>query len=170
MVEIGIVTGREIVENKDGEQKSLMLQLELSEEDDIQTVELINLAGEDNNPANESTVVVIKISESYKVGIAANDGIESTVDPGERKIYSYLAGVIKSFAYFKKDGTLEINGNTDFAVAFDDLKVAFDQLKSQVTSNLTAISTAIGTLGGTYTVIPLTASVDSAKVPTIKVP
>lgn len=169
-VQIGIVTGSEVKLNRDSEDKSLLLQCEISQEADMQTVELYRQAGEDYNPPEGSTVVILEAGKSWKLAIACDDGIESNVEQGERRVYSSDGGVIKANTYYKKDGTQEINGNADNAVAFTDLKTAFDTLKTEITTNLTAIATAIAGLGGAYTVIPLTASVDAAKIDSIKVP
>lgn len=197
MAQIGIVTGREIIENKDSEQKSLMLQVELSEEEDVQTVELYKQAGEDYSPPNDSTVVIIDISGSFKVGVAVDDNIESVVDPGERLLYSSDNEIKKATIYLKKDGIIELNGDTDFAVAFNDLKTAFDQLKSDfddamdiidnhihATTATIGADTTVGVIskptGPVPTYLPVTpgvpgiddstANIDPAKVATIKVP
>lgn len=84
---IGIITGREIKKNKDGDADKLLLQVELVE-GDVQTVEMMPQSGEDTNPATGSRIFVLDDSESYQIGIASTDDLTPEVDPGEKEIYS----------------------------------------------------------------------------------
>lgn len=153
-MQTGRVIGREIKKNRDGTKTSLLLQVEISSPDDIQTVELISQDGEDTNPVDNSRVVIIPIGQAYKIAVAINDGIapDPTLLPGEKKVYSSDGGVIKAFIQWLKTGALilsgtilqilgstsieltapiiEINGAADFAVAFNALKTQFDQFVS----------------------------------------
>lgn len=128
-MKIGIVTGREIKKNRDGDKNVLMLQCTMEEKEDVQSVELITQAGDDTNPPNGSAVMILEAGESYKIGIAVDDGIVPEVDEGDKKLYSIDAGVIKAFIKFLKNGDLELNGNADNAVRYSKLEEAFNQLK-----------------------------------------
>ena len=136
---LGKIKGSEVRKNRDGEKPVRILQCEISDPDDIQSVELIGMDGEDTNPEDDTACIIIPLGEAYKVAIAVDDGIESTVDKGEKKIYSYENGVIKAFLHLlrtgeinlandlgsikiKPDGTVEINGSGDFAVGFTQLQ------------------------------------------------
>lgn len=167
---IGKVTGREVIKNRDGKNDRLMLQVEITDKDDIQTVELRNQYGEDNNPVNGSQVIIIDIGTAFKLAIAAEDGITPSMNPGEKKIYSVSGGAIAAFINFLADGIFEINGNADFAVAFDDLKIAFDQLKSDFDSHTHLYTPGSGTPTQTGTPPASTADIDPAKVNTVKLP
>ena len=93
-------------------------------------------------------------------------------DPGEKILFSRdSAGAIKATVKMLKDGIIELNGNTDFAVAFDDLKTQFNELKTVVNSHthiyipgtLTPVATATG--------LPQSAAdIDQAKVAEVKLP
>lgn len=170
MNRIGKVTGREVIKNRDGQNDRLMLQVEITDSDDIQTVELRNQYGEDNNPVNGSQVLIIDMGSAFKVAIAAEDGITPSMNPGEKKIYSVSGAAIAAFINFLASGILEINGNSDFAVAFNDLKIAFDQLKSDFDNHTHLYTPGAGT--PTQTGIPpaSTADIDPAKVDTVKLP
>jgi hypothetical protein len=187
-VQIGIVTNSEVTETRDEDTKSLLLQCEITQIDDVQTVELYRQAGEDYRPPDESTVVILAAGRAWKIAVASDDGIESIVEKGERLLYSSDAGAKKATLYFKKDGTLEVNGDTDFAVAFDDLKAGFDAHVAEVTANLNALLATVNTMAALfnvappapmvsapgsvtpYVVIPLTSNIDASKVESVKVP
>jgi phage gp45-like len=143
----GIVRGREITKNKDGTTNKILLQVELTSPDDIQTVEYINHDGEDSSPPDGSLVVVLAISQGYKIAIACDDGILAESVPGEKILYSQLNGEKRTSIIMKTDGSLEmetlstlgiresfikldstgidLNGSTDFAVRFSALEAAF---------------------------------------------
>ena len=86
----------------------------------------------------------------------------------------------KSEIILKDDGIVEINGNADFAVAFNDLKTAFDQLKNDFNNFVTikynlhvhpgvlsgGASTAVTPATGTATA----ADMSNAKVAEVKLP
>jgi len=130
MALIGKVTGSRIAKNKDGAGNVRLLQVEITTPEDIQTVELISGGGEEYNPPNDSLVLITQVSDAWKLGIGINDGIAPSMDEGERKIYSIAAAAISAYINLLNDGIIEINGNSDFAVRYNALKTAFDQLKS----------------------------------------
>jgi phage gp45-like len=167
MIEIGIVKGVEFAKNKDGEKVTTLLQVQLSEKDDIQTVELYTQAGQESNPPIDSEVIVISLTASYKIGIALNDSIEPTMAEGEKKIYATDAGAIVSFINFLNTGIIELNGNTNFAVKFNELETAFNSLKNTVDTHVhSGVTTGPGTSGPLVT--PSTADITPAKSTTVK--
>lgn len=179
-IEEGIVVRNEVSVNRDSNIPVRLLQCEMSGPDDVQSVELFRGSGVDACPvSNKSNVVVVSIG-SWKIAIAVDDNVVPSVSEGEIMIYSIdpLTGMKKSTILLKTDGTLEINGNTDYAVAFNDLKAGFDQLKSDFNTfiaskyNLHNHPTAptgpvsVPSVLGTST----TASIDAAKIATVRVP
>ena len=102
---------------------------------DEHTVQNMCFPGIEFNPAKGEKLVVTSIngSESYMVAIAGtNEKIAPDCLAGERRIFSVSedGDTLKSFAKFKNTGVIELNGNDNFAVLYNELKVAFDQLKS----------------------------------------
>lgn len=182
MIAIGTVVGSEVTENKDADEKSRILQVELTNSDDVQSIEQLGATGEDSNPHVGARVIVLDLGPSYRVAVALSDEVEPSVDEGEKEIYSYDASANK-LAYVKlcSDSSVELNGDTDYAVAFNDLKTAFDQLKSDYDDLVTKYNAHVhpgvttGT-GSTAVVIPAslgsvtTANIDPAKIDSIKVP
>lgn len=112
-MQTAIVIGREIKKNKDGKKSVIILQCQITDPEDIQSVELMNQSGEDNNPPNESRVTIIDIGQAYKIAIASDDNIEPITNPGEKRIYSTDSdGNLKASIYLKDDGSIrEENDN-----------------------------------------------------------
>ena len=162
----GIVTGFEIGKNRNGTKNVVLLQVRLRDRKDIQTVELMTPTGDDSIPPLNSRVAILAVSKSYKIAIAQHDNIDPSMDEGEKKIYSQSGDTIQAFINLLNTGIIEINGNSDFAVAFNDLKTGFDQLRSDHNSH---IHTETGGVTTVPTVLS-TASVDNSKVDEVKLP
>ena len=159
MVRTGTITGRTITTNRDGQNDRVMLQVQMTNPDDIQTVEYVGLPGQDENPINGSRVYIIEVGDSYKIGIAVDDGIAPGMDTGEKRLYSLSdAGAIQAFIKLLKTGIIEVNGNADFAVRFNALNTA---LQSMLTA-LNADIVSAGGSGGT------TLDISGAKVDEVK--
>lgn len=161
-VRSGKITGRTIGKNRDGKTNTLQLQVEITDTDDVQTVQLFTESGNDTNPPDGSTVIIVQVGDAWKIGLGVNDGIDPEVDPGEKKLYSSLDGIIKAFIYFMQDGTLQLNGDNDFAVRFNALEAAFNQFKSDYNSH------AHGGSGPPNS--STNADISSAKVDSVKLP
>ncbi len=87
---------------------------------------------------------------------------------GGEKLYSISSGSIQAFINIKNDGIIEINGNSDFAVRFNALQTAFDQLKSDFNAHTHASVTSLGT--PTVPIPQSTADITPAKVDEVKLP
>ncbi len=127
------------------------------------------------NPANGENLVFtrIKNSSSFLVTIGGiNQKIAPDTDRGERRIYSVSSDgeTIKAIAKFKNDGVLELNGATDSAVKFADLKTGFDALVTFVNAHIHPfVGLAPGVPGTTAATTPgSTADIDGAESADIK--
>lgn len=163
----GIVRGYEVKKNRDGSQNVLMLQVEISGPDDNQSVEYMSHAGDDHIPPIGSVVTILTAGKSWKIAIASNDTIDfdSSLKEGDRKLYSKNNA---SFIKILSDGTIELNGNADFAVAFNDLKAGFDAFVGTFNSH---VHTSGGSGSPTTTpTVPSTDNIDASKIATVKVP
>ncbi len=160
MIHIGTVTNNERKKNRDSDENQRILSCEITSPDDVQSVELSNVSGEDNNPLNEDTVLIIPITDAYKLGILIDDGVapDGSILKGEKLLYSRdSSGAVKAKIAFKNNGDLIFNDGAGFAVEFDQLKIAFNQLKTDLDTALTALT------------LPLsTANIDPAKVAKVK--
>lgn len=186
MIRTGRVLSSEIGANKDGDTSVRMLTVELSDGDDIQTVEYYDDGGTDYRPPDGAEVVVIDVSPSHRVAIAVDDLLTPTVNEGEKEIYSTdTAGTSKAATILlKNDGTIEILDNTDFAVRYSELETAFNELKSDLNDFVTLYNAHEHTVppgtdaaGGTTSAhVPVTpasssaADITGAKIDEIKVP
>lgn len=175
----GIVTGFEIGKNRNGTGDVVLLQVRISDQKDIQTVELMTPPGDDSIPPIDSRVVILQVSSSWKIAIANQDGISPQSGAGEKRLYSQSGGSEAAYVYLRDDGKIEINGNADFAVAFNDLKSGFDQLKSNFNTFVTTIfnlHTHISSAPASPTGPPVptgsssSASIDASKVEEVLLP
>ena len=93
----GEVTGSEVKNNRDGKIAKRMLQVRISDVDDIQTVQFMSFTGDDTHPPIGSTVLIVSIGEAWKIAIAADDSIVPSMAVGEKKIYSLSGGTIQAY-------------------------------------------------------------------------
>ena len=141
----GIITGYEIGRNKTGTKDVVLLQVRITDKDDIQTVELMNNAGDGSIPAMGSRVVISQLGPAWKIGVAiSDDGIAPEVTAGEVHHYSQDAGTIQAFIKLLKSGIIEMNGNTDFAVRFLALDTALQTFLTDLNAKLVIAFTAVG--------------------------
>jgi hypothetical protein len=123
---IGKIRGYEIKKNRDGANNVLLLQVEVSDPDDVQTIEFYQAASQDLNPATDSLVAFLDAGKAWKIALGADDGIVPEKLPGEHKIYSSESGVIKAFIEFLVTGMARMSGlNTEIlATEFTKLSSA----------------------------------------------
>ena len=182
MIQIGTVKGYEVKTNRDGSKLATMLQVQFTCPEDVQTVELMQSAGEDSNPATGSKVAVLSAGPAWKIAIAVDDGIEPGMLPGEKRLYSIDdAGAAQAVIRMLVDGVIELNGNADYAVRYNQLETAFNQLKSDFDDLVTLFNDHThlylpGPGSETPTAAPATtgtastADITQAKVDTVKLP
>lgn len=174
----GIVRGYEIKKNRNGTKTILLLQVEISGPDDIQSVEYMSHAGDDHIPPEGTIVTILQAGRSWKIAIASSDDNNFTtgLSDGERKIFAPGG----AFIIWRDDGTLEVNGDADTAVAFADLVTALNNFKTSID---TAIAGAItghthpGVETGTSATGPgagaapaVVVDISAAEVPSVKLP
>lgn len=132
-VHLGTIVKSSIETNLDGENETRMVSAELSSAEDVQSIELIGQNGEQTNPLDDATVIILEITKNWKIAVAIKDLVEpdNTLERGEKKIYSLdSSNTIQACVRFKGDGTLILNEGTDWAIQFTEMKSAFDQLKN----------------------------------------
>lgn len=186
-IQIGTVISTEVGTNRSGKVQSRLVKVELTDPEDIQTVQLYTRWGEDYNPPAGAKIAVLFAGEAWAIGFGIDDEILPAAAVGEKWIYALDPTGLTAIALLKllTTGIIEINGNTDSAVAYLRLKVAFDQLKADhdlAMSYITAHSHN-DSLGAPTTspllpnppwpapgLLPSTADMTPAEVPTVKVP
>ncbi len=129
-------------------------------------------AGDDSPPLDDDRIALMKIDGSGKwiaVGVLMKS---DSAEPGEKKLYSRDAnGNVKAEIYLKKDGVMELNGNADFAVAFNDLKIQFNELKTAFNTHTHIYIPGTLATVPTATALPQSAAdIDQAKISEVKLP
>lgn len=128
---IGVVTGRRVSKNRDGDKPVLILQVSLIDGEDTRSIEIFSSS--DFNPANGTRVYICNVSDSYQIAVATSDGLTPESEPGEIEIYSTDNPVTSKQASIKldKDAKIIMNEGADFAVRFSALETAFNELQTQ---------------------------------------
>lgn len=180
MIRTGKVVGNSIGKNQDGDTDVRLLTVELSDGDDIQTVEYYDDGGRDYLPPNGAEVVILDISPSHRIAIAVDDLQVPALPAGAVEFYSLNAAGTAKAAKVKLDnaGVVTINDGEDFAVQFSALQTAFNQLKSDLNTLISTYNghTHVAPSGGGATGAPSapgvasSADMSGAKIEGIKVP
>jgi hypothetical protein len=164
-VAIGIVTGRRISKNRDGDKDVLILQVSLIDGEDTRSIEIFSSA--DFNPANGTRVYICDVSDSYQVAVATSDGLAPEVEPGEVEIYSTDNPVTAKQAriYLNKDGEIILNQGTKSAVSYGELLTGLQNELSTINQNFQTIASSLG-----ITLPTVTLNISSAEVKKVKLP
>ena len=163
-IRAGTVRGREIRPNRNGGADVLLLQVEVSDADDIQTVELMTQAGDESSPPDGSRVILVQLGPAWVVAVAADDLIPPDIDAGERRVYSQDGGAREASIYWRTSGQLELNGTGDFAVRFTALETAFNELQAKFNAHTGHVVSSVVPLA------PSVADISLAKVSTVELP
>lgn len=103
---------------------------------DVQTSKQISPYGIDSNPIKDMVAIQGETSIKGENVIVGYIGKEHITEAGEIRLYSTDSdGVLKSTVYLRDDETLELMGDSNFAVKYNELKTAFDLLKVSVDAN-----------------------------------
>lgn len=166
---LGTIKGKEIGKNRDGDSNVRLLSAEISSSEDVQTVELITNQGEDFNPEDEDVVLVISLTDAYKIGLVIDDQIapDPSILNGEKEIYSKENGSKKAKIKLNKDGEVILNDGVDFAVSFNELKAQIDQLRTDLLAHFhDGVTVGAGATGVSSTVFSV--NVDGTKVEKVR--
>ena len=169
MALIGEIVGQEVRNNRDGGVDVRLLQVRISNDSDIQTVQYMPTSGDDSPPQNGDNVVVIGIGPAFQVAFAVQDSVVPSMVAGEKKLYSRdSGGAISAFINFLASGILELNGNADFAVRFSNLETMITNLNTKYDAHTHADPVSGST--GIPSNAPLGLDISGAKIDEIKVP
>ena len=167
---IGTVTGQEIKKNRDGSIDVRLLQVRISNESDIQTVQYMSAPGEDSAPINGDKVQIFRIGPAFQFAVAVEDQNNvASVPAGGKRLFSRDAdtGAVKAFIDWLTNGVLHLNGSARSAVGYEDLLTEFNELKSAFNNHVHTDPQG-GSVG------PATpqsaADITNAEVPTVKLP
>lgn len=146
-MEIGYVTGYEVGKSKENDTDTIILHVEMSEVDDIQTVELFGSGGRDYNPPTGASVVVLSVADAMQIAIAVDDGLTPESLPGEDEMYSTDGVEKKARVKCFTDGVLRFNlGGPAAARVGDEIQVT-PVTDPKVFVWINAVTAALGVLG-----------------------
>jgi phage gp45-like len=169
MPSLGTITGQEIKKNRNGEVDVRLLQVQFSNERDIQTVQHFNPSGEDSAPIKGDQVLVLDLGLAYKVAVGMQDILAAVMGAGEKKLYSRdVDGNIAAFVNLLSGGNIELNGNADFAARFSNLESMVSDLNTKYDAHTHPDPVSGST--GTPSNAPLGLDISGAKVDTVLLP
>lgn len=125
--------------------------------------------GYDGNPLKDTMAVHAKTSNNSENVIIGYINDDQKADIGEVRIYSLDSNKsLKSFLWLKKDGTIELNGNTYSLVKYEPLETAIKKHDTDINVELAKISAAISSLGGAYLPQQINTNISNSKAKNIK--
>lgn len=158
-METGVVIGSEIAANKDGKNPRRLLQVIITDPEDVQTVEWMGQPGRDSGIAKDDAVLIGLVG-STKFAFGIDDQTEpSALDKEERWFSRDPGGSPAAEIILRTNGDIELNGNTDFVISFNQLQIIMTNLAAALNAEFAKIATAINSIvPGSY--IPGTIIID----------
>ena len=148
-------------------------------------VKTVNPIGFDSRPVKNVKYVILNLYRAI-VSIGGIQKPISDLDEGEVCTYSQeKKGGVSATIKHRNDGTLELNGNEDYAVKYNELKTAFNELQTQFNTLVSlynahthpvpfaqAISAVVIPPSSPTTTLgsPSTGDITASKAPTVKLP
>jgi hypothetical protein len=127
--------------------------------------------GEDSQPLKNMTAIYSPTAVNSEPVIIGYINTNQVAEEGEKRIFSQsLDGSVSFAIHLKTDGTCEIGGDIDNAVRYQALSNALTSSDTLLNAELGKIATAIGSLGGVYTVAPVTTNISASKIEQVKTP
>lgn len=118
--------------------------------------------GVDSNPIEGMIAIHTNTSVDGKPAVIGYINPDQVAEVGEMRIFSTDSdGELQTYIHLKNDGTMEIGGNTKHMTRFEELKVGFDQLRTDFNAHVHAGN-------GVPPTTPSTASIDDSKIDEIK--
>lgn len=147
---------------------------------DVQTSVEVMPFGVDSNPVKDMVAIYSETAQNGKTVIIGYINKNQVAEIGGFRTYSTDAdGNVTGYTYLRSNGDLELLGNTNFAVKYNELKVGFDTLRSDLNSLITNFnshthlyapgpSTPVPSATPIPTGTPSVASIDNSKNDKIK--
>lgn len=141
---------------------------------DIQTSIESAPYGIDSNPVEKMIAIYGPTADKSQTVILGYLNKNQLAKPGEMRCYSTDAnGALKFYTWLKNDGTMEIGGTADHMVRYSKLETAYNQLKTDHDTLVTAFNAhiaAVALILGTpaVPVAPSTGNISPAKINEIK--
>lgn len=157
MVTVGIVKKTRIDKNRKGGESVRLVEVQISDPEDVQTVELFTRAGDDYNPPVGSQILVVFPSTQWAIAIGFQDGVDPEALEGEKFLYSVSEiGAVAAIIKLLKTGVIELNGNTVGVARLNDTiqaNVTTDPAFLGPAGWVTAVHAALGLPGSAPVII-----------------
>lgn len=125
--------------------------------------------GDDGCPLPNMTAIYAETSEVGEQVIIGYINTKQLAAIGEKRIYSLTAdGTLSFYAWLRNNGTMELGGTADNIVRYTPLAEGLEAQNEKLNAELVKIAAAIGALGGSYAIAPVTVDVTGSKVDEIK--
>jgi hypothetical protein len=136
---------------------------------DVQTALETSPYGIDSNPIEGMMAIYAETNEKGKTVIVGYLNKNQLSESGEIRLYSTDdQGELKTYLWLKKDGNIELGGNSDNLVRYSPLDSALKNLALSINQQLTLIASGITTAGGAYTPQQIDIDIADAKIDEIK--
>jgi hypothetical protein len=137
----------------------------------VKTAKVAANYGDDSQPLKNMTAIYSPTAVNSEPVIIGYINTNQVAQEGEKRIFSQsIDGSISFAIHLKTDGSCEIGGNVDNAVRFNALQSSLASSDTLLNAELAKIATAIGSLGGVYTVATVATDISSSKIDRIKTP
>ena len=137
----------------------------------VKTAKVASNYGDDSQPLKNMTAIYSPTAVNSEPVIIGYINTNQVAKEGEKRIFSQsIDGSISFAIHLKTDGSCEIGGNVDNAVRFNALQSSLASSDTLLNAELAKIATAIGSLGGVYTVATVATDISSSKINEIKTP
>jgi hypothetical protein len=135
---------------------------------DIQTPIEVGPYGIDSNPIKDMIAIYSETSERGKAVIVGYMNKNQLAQPGEFRAYSTdNNGGLKTYIWLKNNGNMEIGGDTNFLVRYNQLNQELQNFALFMNEQFALIATGISAGGGSYT--PGNAQIDISEAKTEKI-
>lgn len=130
MIKLNVV---KVISTEADNMKRLLVKILRLGKSDVQTPINVSAYGLDSNPVKDTVAIYVKTETDSNFFIVGYINKNCLAKPGEYRTFATdKDGVQKFYTWMKDDGTMEIGGNTNFAVKYNELKQENDKLKSTV--------------------------------------
>ena len=119
---------------------------------DVQTSVEVMPFGVDSNPVKDMVAIYSETAQNGKTVIIGYINKNQVAEIGGFRTYSTDSyGNVTGYTYLRSNGDMELLGNTNFAVKYNELANVFDELQSDINTlkNLFATWVPVPTDGGT---------------------
>lgn len=138
---------------------------------DVRTAQQVTPFGIDSAPVKDMIAVYSDTSITGEQVIVGYLNKSLLAQTGELRLYSTdSSNAVQFYAWFKADGTLELNGTADNAVRYAALNTGLQQYNNDVLTKLNMLAAAINAIVPGSVTVPITITLDvsGSKIDEIK--